>query len=72
MSSAQQDVCDVCQRPVERLRTQALFMCHLCGRSFDKMNRRSSTTAALVVWAVKRARYFERQKQRAVAAGGVR
>lgn len=59
--------CTICQRETYRSARQRLLLCRHCGKSFDRMNSRDSTTAGLIVWAAQRARLFLRRKLRAAS-----
>lgn len=52
--------CVVCG---ERPRTGALF-CGPCGRSWDRDASKDASIAAAVLWAARRARWFERRRRR--------
>lgn len=42
-------------------RRQGHFFCGPCARSYDRANAKDNTIAALIVWAARRTRRFERR-----------
>jgi len=46
--------------PICRRRTWASGMCAMCGKAFDRWNRKAGTTAELIEWVARRARRFAR------------
>ena len=53
-------LCDFCERPYRNG-----LMCERCCKSWDAWKRKDDGTLhSMMVWAAKRARYFERLKHR--------
>ena len=54
-------LCIIC---LERDRERGSFMCAECGRSYDRSAFRDDSIAEALRWAAKRARRFERARNR--------
>jgi hypothetical protein len=68
MSKTHSKPCEVCQ---ERPRGGGLLFCRVCARSWDLMVTSSGSTATVVMWVARRARYFARKRANEAAVRAV-